>query len=325
MINLLLYLILIGLLGVAGSWVAGNPGEATLYWMGWRIDTSFAFLLALTGMLALLLVGLGALLRALVGAPESYFRRRELKHYRLGLSEITTSVAALAAADPRTAEIHTRRAQKLLGSSPLILLLSAQIAKSDGDEKKTRALLTAMLDHKETEYLAARSLSDAATRRQALPEALSLAERARAVNRRDSAAAASVVGLHVRLGQWEQALAAIGSFWRGGLSHLQRRRFRGLVHLKHGMNLLERGDAAAALPLAQKARGLLGDFIPVRQLLARIYEKLGKAGKAAALKKALPKGFTLWTCRHCGHDADRWDIACPECGAFDGVEAVSGT
>ncbi len=129
------------------------------------------------------------------------------------MAALTHGVAALAAGEAESAEAHTRKAEKLLGSTPLVLLLSAQIARSKGDDNKTRLLLEQMLGHSETEYLAARSLSDAASRQQLFSKALALAQQAHAVNAKGFSA---VVSLHARLGQWQEALQAIEQALRKG-------------------------------------------------------------------------------------------------------------
>ena len=233
MIDLFLLLVFIACLGIVAAWLAENPGSVTIHWFDYRIDTSFAFLLLLALIAAALLVFIYSLVHRLMRAPKRHAERRELKHHRQGLTEITHSVAALAAADIAGAESHIRKAEKFLGKGPLVLLLSAQVAKSRGDDEKTRLMLEQMLDHKETEYLAARSLSDAAGRKKLFPKALALAERAMALNPKETGSLASVVGLHVRLGQWQEAMHAIGRVTRKG--HVKRadiRRLpRSIVHL----------------------------------------------------------------------------------------------
>src|SRR5688572_6132532 len=130
MINLLLLLLFLACLGITAAWIAENPGSVTIYWFDYRIDTSFAFLLLLAILAAITLSYAYIFIRRVILSPGDFLERRSIKHYRKGLTELTFSVAALAAADIKKAETHTRKAEALLGRTPMTLLLSAQIARS---------------------------------------------------------------------------------------------------------------------------------------------------------------------------------------------------
>lgn len=286
MIRLLLLLAFITALGLCASWVAGNPGSVTIYWFDWRIDTSFAFLLAIAVAGGIALAYLYILSRALVLAPVHFSERRQLKHYRKGLTELTYSVAALAAADTKTAEEHTRKAEKLLGNTPLTLLLSAQIARSQGDDAKTKLLLEQMLGHKETEYLAARSLSDAASKQHLFSRALPLAERASKVNPREKSSATALIGLHIRMGQWQEALlAADKAAKKGGLTRRERNYYKGIIYLKQGTSLLDKSQPEAALANAWASMKHIPHFAPAVILTARSF--IGNSQNDKAIKLIL--------------------------------------
>jgi len=316
MINLLLLLFFLGCLGIATAWMAENPGHVTIHWFDYRIDTSFAFLLVMA-LIAAVVVAYGwILVRRLILAPVHFSERRNLKHYRKGLTELTYSVAALASADTREAEIHTRKAEKLLGRIPLTLLLSAQIARSHGDDAKTRLLLEQMLEHKETEYLAARSLSDAASKQQMFPKALALAERAHALNPKGIE---SIVSLHTRLGQWQEAMLAIDKAVRKGrITRASMRHYKGCVYLQQGIQLLGEGHSEAALAAARHALKQLPEFTPAVLFAAKAFAANGYKRKSEKLLKKLPPAHsTSWTCNACGHASPEWHAHCPACDAFD--------
>lgn len=281
MINLLLVLVFMACLGITAAWLAENPGHLTLYWFDYRVDTSAVVLLIAMAIGMLLLTILHGLFSMLLSIPSRYLKRRSLKHYEKGLKELTYSVASLAVADSKNAELHTRKAEKWLGATPLTLLLSAQIARSQGNDSKTRQLLEHMLDHAETEYLAARLLSDAASKQQLLPKALELAERAHTVNPKEWASTIAMVSLHIKLRQWQEALQAIhkasrkASVRRSEIRHLQ-----GLVHMAWGSDLLEKEHHEEALSHAHLCQKLLPDFTPATTFAARVYLANEQAGKA---------------------------------------------
>jgi HemY protein len=359
MINLLLFLVAIACFGAAAAWMAENPGQVTMTWFDYRIDTSLAFLFTLTLLAALALALLYLLIRKIILIPSQFSERRNLKHYKRGLSELTYSVAALAASDVSSAETHTRKAEKLLGKTPITLLLSTQIARSRGDDIKTRTLLEQMLEHEETEYLAARYLSDAASKQQYFPRALSLAQRAYELSPKDPTAISTIISLQLRLGQWQEALRAIDKAYRKRTyaTRGDMKRHKGLVHLKQGMNMMDAGHAETALQHARAALGFLPGYAPAAIFAAKVFSANGKQSKAVKtiqqawklspnpqlenelrilivslprekqqrlLQKLKESGVaetgTVWKCQSCGHTTENWDVYCPSCSAFDSLE-----
>jgi HemY protein len=280
MISLLLLLFFLTCVGMCASWFAENPGNVVIHWFGYRIDTSFAFLMVMALVAAFVLAYSIILCRHLALVPERITRRRSLRHYQKGLTELTCSVAALAAADSRKAQTHLRNVEKLLGNAPITLLLGAQIARSQGDEMKTRQLLSRMLDHKETEFLAARSLCETANKQHLFPKALELAKRANNLSSRDLA---PLLSLHIRLGQWQEATHAIEKSTRK--AHLTRgeiRHYQLLVLLTQSRQMLAHRHNEAALTAAKKALRQDAGFTPAIAQAALCYNACGK--RAAGLK-----------------------------------------
>jgi len=316
MITLLLLLLFIAAAGIAAAWMAENPGSVVIHWFDYQIDTSFAFLLLVVLVATFIVVVTTGIMRRFITLPERMLQARQLKHYRYGVAALTHSVAQLAAGEIESAEAHTRKAQKLLGNTPLVLLLSAQIARSKGDDAGTRHLLEQMLGHEETEYLAARSLSDAASRQQLFTKALALAQRAHAVNAKGFAA---VVNLHARLGEWQEALAALDQAVRKGQLNLSgRRRLRGIVHLMQGLQCLEQHQPEAALVAARRVLKDLPRFAPAVAFAAQAFaanDHKRKAEKLEANLAKLPRGE--WICSACNHVAKTWAAHCSSCGGFD--------
>lgn len=356
MINLLLSLILLTCFGVAAAWVAEHPGSVTIFWFDYRIDTSLAFLAIAAASASLLIAFTVLVVRHLVLAPGRYSDRKKLRYYRKGMRELTYSVAALAAADVKGAELHTKKAGKLLGQTPLVLLLSAQIARSRGDDSATRQLLEQMLTHQETEYLAARSLSDAASKQHQLIKALALAERAQAINPGDIA---QIISLQIRLGKWQEAQLTLNKAVRKGrLSRNEWRHYRGVVYLQQGLLLMEAGQAESGLAAARYGLKEMPDFAPAIMLAARAFAANGQQKKAMKLLftaiqhaphpqmvdalrdiimkvppqkqakllaklNAFKSGATTsesWACSSCGTAAKQWAAHCPACNAFDTLE-----
>lgn len=281
MTHLVLLLLFLTCLGITAAWIAENPGHVTMLWFDYRIDTSFAFVLLLTLLAALALTGIYILAYRIIRAPDHFTRRRSLNQQQKGLTELTHSIVALAAADTKAAEAHTRKAEKLLGRTPLTLLLSAQVARTQGDDVRTQSLLEQMLDHKETEYLAARYLSESASKKLQLSKAREMAQRASALNPQGMEA---LLSLHIRLGEWQQALTSLHKSLRKG--HLTRARlhhFKAIIHAQHAIKLMEQGQDEAALAAARTALKQHPHSLPIIQVAARAYITGKQSPKAVKL------------------------------------------
>lgn len=352
MSNLLLLLFFIACLSMGAMWLAENPGTVTIHWFEYQIDTSFVVLLVMSCVAAVGLSICYLILRTILHIPARFSNRRSLKQYRAALTEITYSVAALAASDTATAQAHTRKAEKLLGTTPLTLLLSAQIARNQGDEKKTHALLEQLLDHKETEYLAARNLSEAAGKQDLLPKALQLAERAQTINPRERESLLSVIGIHVRLCKWQEALQALKT-GKASVNRAEQRELRGKILLAQAQKLAAEEQDEAALVHARAALSCLPEFVPALCFTAECYAREGEQAKAlkllqkawrtnphpqladglralamkespqvqkkilATLHDATPLAAPLWNCSKCSNATSQWALHCPSCQGFN--------
>jgi|GEM_PF-3169467 len=327
MTKLLLFLILVAGAGFAASFLAENAGSVTMFWFDYRIDTSVAFILICGVVAALVLTFLLQIIFAPSRFFARFFERRAANKLKLGIGELTYSVAALASSDIAAAEAHTKKVEKLLGRTPLTILLSAQIAKTKGDEATTNALLEQLLLHKETNYLAARSLSDNANKHDDLPRALELARQANQLNPKDSLSALQVLNLQVRLKQWKAALATVQNL---RIPRKERNRLIALISIVRGRELLADGHNEEALGLARYALSKLPYFAPAADFAARVYSATGDMRKAENILKKAKKhsGFgedasAIFVCRICAGSQKEWALHCNHCHSFDSLEPKS--
>jgi HemY protein len=248
MINLLLLIVAVTSFGLVAAWLAENPGSVTMYWFDYRIDTSVAGLCVVALLFAFTLIAIISFVRMFVAAPRRFVERKSIRQYKKGLSELTYSVAALAASDWENAEKRTKKAQKLLGDIPLTLLLSAQVARHKQDNAKAKESLEQMLEHPETEYLAARLLSDAAGKNSQYKQALALAERAKSANKKGRFAALQIINVHLQQGDWQEALHAINQSYKdSALKRNERAHARALVFYKQAKKLIAEDKKEAAI------------------------------------------------------------------------------
>lgn len=354
MINFLLFLVFVGVVGLLAAMVAENPGEVTMFWFDYRIDTSVAFIIFSTVLTVILFIALALLIRRIISAPTNFWKYRSFKQLRAGITELTYSVAALAANDIKAAQLHTHKVEKLLGRIPLTLLLSAQIAKTRGDDVATQGLLEQLLEYKETKFLAARSLSDSANKQNSLPKALALAKQARELNPKDPASILAIIGLHVRLHQWSDALLLAR---KANIARSERQRIYALVQISWAKLLLENAEDNKALKLVAGAIKTLPYFAPAVVIAASVYYENNQKEKAFkillrawryapsqllldslheiikhepdAKKAKLLAKFSgqpeseVWICKNCGHSQQQWEIHCNNCNSFDSLTALS--
>src|SRR5262249_11599428 len=168
-------------LAVLAWQLAQAPGEMSLVWHGWRIDTSPSVLAVALA----LVLGCGAVLYAILHGirilPRRLAQARERRRKEAGYYALTQGMVAIAAGDAAEARRFAKRASELLGRPPGALLIGAQAAQLEGRPDQAQKFYTAMIEAKETELLGLRGLMGLAEQGGERAKALALAERARAL------------------------------------------------------------------------------------------------------------------------------------------------
>ncbi len=182
MISLLIRFFGLVVLAAAFAWLADQPGDLKLRWLGYEIETSllaatialFAFGLACWMIWSLLMWVLDR-----PGAFGSWFKsRRQAK----GREALSSGLIAVAAGDRDGAQSHAKTAAAILGDDPMAKLLSAQAAQLRGDSTQVKRLFEEMAQHPDTRLLGLRGLHTEAVRQSDKKRALALAEEAVRLN-----------------------------------------------------------------------------------------------------------------------------------------------
>ena len=140
MIRAIGFLIVLAGLSALSVWFADNPGQVSLVWQGYVIETSAAVLVMGIVMIAIAAAVLYRLWVALKQAPGKIARNRRDAKTRRGYQALTRGIVAVAAGDAVEAKAQAGRADGLLREPPLTMLLSAQAAQLDGDEAAAETL-----------------------------------------------------------------------------------------------------------------------------------------------------------------------------------------
>lgn len=277
MLRLLVYITLLLVAAIGLARLADVPGEVSIQWMGWQIDTSLMFLCFTVGVLIIGVFLCYRIIDSLVHFPSRYSQARRLEHHERGLSVLTEAFAALAVSDYAIARKLTRRADRLLGSPPITHLLAAQLARIEGDSADATAHLKPLLEHKETRFLAARGLLDEARRNGDMEKAIAYAEEAEHIRPDSGFATISLIDLYTHEQRWQQALAVIQKAKKyRALTAEEAKRYTALVEYQHALNLFAREEYDTALRYAKSAHKALPDMAPLTLLLMRVYGRLGQ-------------------------------------------------
>lgn len=216
MLRLLWLILVVAALATAGGWLLEHDGSITLYWLGYEIQTSVVVLLAAVLLLLMLALALYELVHFFFTLGDRLRRRRELKDYSNALDVVEQTVGALMAGEHDAARTHAKALPKMIGDSPLTHMLSAQSAQLAGDHALAKQHFSALLEHKDTEFLAIRGLLSEAQETNDHQEAIALAERAYALKPKAPGMAEGLVALYKQHGYWDKIvdlLSSARSFW----------------------------------------------------------------------------------------------------------------
>ncbi|ARJ66327.1 hypothetical protein WV31_11970 [Magnetospirillum sp. ME-1] len=285
--RLLVFLALTGLAVAGAVWLADRPGEVTIRWQGWRVDTTVPVLLAVLVVVLAALSALGRLVRAVFGAPGRWFQSRRLGRQRKGYTALADGLAAAASGDALRTTKLARKADRLLNDPAVTGLLTAQAAQLSGDDDQLRRRYEAMTGRKETAFLGHKGLAELALKQGDRTSARDSAAKAFDLQPGAEGLAVLLLDLQTEAGAWaeaEQTLRAARR--RDALPAAELVRRGALIGLGRAQECLAAGNESQALDWALEARDSDPLFAPAIALAARLLAKRGKQRKAASLLKS---------------------------------------
>lgn len=313
MIRWLVFLILTAALAVVGASVARAPGQVTFEWQGYHIETTAGVvMLALIGLVIVLfvldrlLVILGQARRKLSGGGRERRQRR-------GYEALSRGLVAVAAGDASTAGKQARRAASLLDNRPLTMLLSAQAAQLQGDDRAAADFFGTLRTMEGTQFLGLRGLLNQAMKREDWGQALSLAEEAHRLNPKSEWVVSTLFDLQKQLGRWRDAEATFDEAVKLKLipeGHIARER----AEIVAGQS--EMGDGSERLRLAAKAFKADPSYTPAAVRYVELLLNEGDFGRAASTVERAweydpePELAELyWRARRCDDAGKKLDAA----------------
>ena len=279
--RLTLFLVLAIATALIAGWFATEPGSVTLTFRGWQIETSAG--VAALGAATLVITGIAVFwaVSLIFAAPRRIRAWNRVRRTDRGLKALAAGMVAVAAGDPRGASRQARRAENLLDVAPLTLLLSAQAAQLEGDDKAAENYFKDMLERPDTEFLGLRGLLLRAGREGDSAGALAYAKRAAELRPDSSWVQRSLFELSVKSGLWGEAEAALRqAVRRGAIERDIGARHRAAILLRQSADSERRGFDIEARNLARKARRAASDFVPAALRLAQL-ELAGERNRSA--------------------------------------------
>ncbi|HEV7257827.1 MAG TPA: heme biosynthesis HemY N-terminal domain-containing protein [Bosea sp. (in: a-proteobacteria)] len=283
MVRVLLYLAVFAALAVGAVWLADRPGEVSVLWQGYRIETSVAIGAIGVVVLALLAMLAWGLVRFIFGLPSAFSFASRARRRARGFEAVSRGMVAIGAGDPIAAGRHAVDARRYAGDEPLTLLLEAQAAQLSGDRGRAEAAFKTMLDKPETRVLGLRGLFVEAKRRGDMAAARAFADDA--VRRSPSLAWANdaLLDFHTNAGDWQAARTAVERRAALRLAEKAEAKRQRAVLLAAEALEAQNGEPEKALAAALEAVKLAPGLTPAAALAGRMLAERGDVRKAAKL------------------------------------------
>lgn len=278
MAKFIVFLVLLIPLSMGAMWLADHPGFITIDWFGYEIRLAMLLVIAILSMMILIICWVGLLFWQLFHWPEKRRLRKKLTRQEKGLQQLTRSVTALALQDARTAERALHQAMKLLPSSALPRLLSAQLAASQGHSEKSVEHLRFLLADKDTSLFATRRLIDQQMQQKKYEEALLLALQAHQDQPRDHHTNLVLIDLYFHCNRLDDIVALITcTKLHHALTRSERHRFAGIAYY---LQAIKETEPLARLRALKHATNYAPDFLPAVIVFAQHYMEHAKSRDA---------------------------------------------
>jgi HemY protein len=283
-------LIIVFVAGVALA-LAGDPGSASLSWLGWRIDTSAAAGATLLVLATLLATLFWKAVVWFIEAPARSAKARAEARRREGGEALSRGFVAVAAGAGADARRLAAKAGDYLDEHPsLVRLLAAQAAEAAGDSQAAQAAYAAMLGFPDLKLAGHRGLMLLAQKSGDAAEAVRQAEAAYGLAKTSRWAWRALLQARLASGEWDAASAlAKEALDRKIIAPAVAERARAALLAASAAWREEAGDAKAlesAAELSLQAAKLRPDFTPGVIIAARRLALEGKTARAAQLIEA---------------------------------------
>ena len=276
---------LLAALVIAGAWwLAGLPGGVSVTVLGTTIETSAPVALTLLALLFLAIYIVIRLLAALIRIPAGARHWGRARDRRRGDTAVTRTLVALAANDTGAARREAGLSRRLLGETPLTLLLAAQAERQAGRDDEAEAVFKRLAAMPDAKLLGLRGQLRMAASREDWAAASQLAQQAEAAYPGAAWLTDERRRMALLTGQYREALRLMGPARKRGDAQPAVRAALGVAAAE------EEPDKAAALRLAKTAFEAQSSLAPAAIAYAA---RLRAAGKDRTANDVLRRAWTL--------------------------------
>jgi len=288
MIRASLVLITLAALAVAALALAGEPGRASVEWLGWRLDMTAAAAIVTVLLGAFLAVSLWRIAMWVVETPGRNARARAEQRRRQGAEALTRGFLAAASGDGSEARRLAQKAADLAVDTPaLARLLAAQAAEAAGEPAAAQTAYAAMLGFPEMRLAGLRGLMQTALAQGDRAGALAHAKAAYGQTRTARWAWRALLEDRLESGDWAASLALMQeALQRKIVPPISAERGRAALLAASAASLEDASEPKAraqALDYASQAAKLAPGFAPGVMIAVRRLKAEGKPGRAAGL------------------------------------------
>lgn len=277
------YFIIIAALGIGAAWIADQPGQVTLNWLGREITMDIMVAIALALAVVIGLLFFWTVIRFIVNGPQVFSDFWSLRRERSGYSALSNGMLAVGSGNAKLAHKHAKVANKVLKDQPMTLLLQAQTAQLQGNDEEARRVFDLMAQRDDTELFGLHGLFVEAQRSGDMELARAYAERA--VERQPELpwAGNAVLKLQSAALDWESVAETLDRNQRYKLiSKAEANKKRAVLLTARALEL-EENDEDAALERAEKAHKLDPELVPAAMIAGRIHASRAHIRKASII------------------------------------------
>ncbi len=187
-------------------WVAALPGSIAMTIAGTSLEASTPVALTLVAALFVVLYLVVRLLLGLYRLPRTLRRRQRERNRGRGDAAVNRTLVALAANDAGAARREADRSRRLLGDTPLTLLLAAQAGRQAGRDTEAQQIFQLLAEQKDGKLLGLRGLLRQAIANQDWETAAAYASQAEAAHPGAKWLVEERQRMAVETGKWTEAL-----------------------------------------------------------------------------------------------------------------------
>ena len=285
-------LILLGITALVALAIAGisDAGQASLVWLGYRVDTSASAAVIIVGVMAFCAVSFWNIALWLSRSPQRAERARARARRKQGDETLTRGFLAVASGDGAGARRQAAKALDVCDNIALVRILTAMAAEQSGDDVATKTAYSAMLNVPELKLAGLKGLMQLAKSQGEKADAVQLATEAYNQSKPAMWAFETLFEARLEAGEWAEALNLIdGALNRKLISPLFSERAKASLMAASAARLETSDDVQMrdqALDYAQRAAKLQPAFTPAAIIAARLLCKAGKLGRAEDVLEA---------------------------------------